>query len=354
MGLTQSQRAMIEKVRAVGSAELAVPLSDEICAYLAAVIVRDLGLNKRFSDVPSNISKFYCKDPPEKLALTKVPFWPLMERLSAIEPDSVTYFACLAAIHKARLKYARILQRQPIPTMDQVGPRGLLQFGMMSAKALTAFMLWRKWLYDIDNRAAQETGYLFEPIIAHAIGGVPVSAKKSPIRRHRDEKKGRQVDCIREKRAYEIKMRVTIAASGQGRWAEELDFPRDCRDSGYTPVLIVFDPSKNSKLRELSRTFEEQRGEVYVGKGAWKHLDEQAGKTMATFLESYVRVPIQALLEEIPEAGRLPEVTLAMTGDAFNVLVAGEKFEVYRSSPDLDLLTEKELPEDVDEELPGP
>jgi hypothetical protein len=30
-----------------------------------------------------------------------------------------------------------------------------------------------EWLYDIDNRSAQETGYLFEPILAAAIGGIP-------------------------------------------------------------------------------------------------------------------------------------------------------------------------------------
>ena len=29
-------------------------------------------------------------------------------------------------------------------------------------------------------------------------------------------------------KAYEFKLRVTIAASGQGRWKEELDFPSDC------------------------------------------------------------------------------------------------------------------------------
>ena len=44
-------------------------------------------------------------------------------------------------------------------------PRGLLQYGGMSPKTLAGFLLWRKWIFDIDNRAGQETGYLFEPII---------------------------------------------------------------------------------------------------------------------------------------------------------------------------------------------
>lgn len=94
---------------------------------------------------------------------------------------------------------------------------------------------------------------------------------------------GRQVDCIREKRAYEFNVRVTIAASGQGRWKEELEFPTDCQASGFVPVLIVLDPTPNPKLTELSRVFASAGGEVYIGAEAWKHLDIEAGPTMARF-----------------------------------------------------------------------
>jgi hypothetical protein len=45
---------------------------------------------------------------------------------------------------------------------------------------------------------------LFEPIIAAAIGGTPVSAGKSPVRRTANDKKGRQVDCLKGKLAYEM------------------------------------------------------------------------------------------------------------------------------------------------------
>src|SRR5207245_2002841 len=58
-----------------------------------------------------------------------------------------------------------------------------------------------------------------------------ISAKKSPIKRTDNPKFGRQVDCLDGKHAYEFKMRVTIAASGQGRFKEELDFARDCNQS---------------------------------------------------------------------------------------------------------------------------
>lgn len=58
---------------------------------------------------------------------------------------------------------------------------------------------------------------LFEPILAAALGGVPFPAKKSPVKRAEDPTKGRQVDCVVDRDAYEFKIRVTIAASGQGR-----------------------------------------------------------------------------------------------------------------------------------------
>ena len=88
------------------------------------------------------------------------------------------------------MKYANILRLQPIPTMDQVGPRGLLQYGSFSAEALTAFLLWRKWIFDIDNRAGQETGYLFEPIIAAAIGGTPASTCKESGQAYQERQEG--------------------------------------------------------------------------------------------------------------------------------------------------------------------
>ena len=148
-----------------------------VCCYLVAVIVSDLGLDKSFPEFAKSIRPFFGKEPLEDLALPGLDFWKLVERLLKADSNTDTYFSCLAMLHKCRLKYARILERQAIPTMDQVGPRGLLQYGTMSPRALTGFMLWRKWLFDIDNRAGQETGYLFEPIIAHLIGGVPVSAQ---------------------------------------------------------------------------------------------------------------------------------------------------------------------------------
>ena len=272
----------------------------------------------------------------------------------SVDPDADAYFDCLAYLHKARLKYERILQTQPVPTADQVGPRGLLQFGCLETKALTPFLLWRKWLFDIDNRAAQETGYVFEPIIARAIGGTPVPASKSPIRRQSDPKKGRQVDCVLGKKAHELKLRVTIAASGQGRWREELDFPSDCNASGYTPVLVVLDPTSNPKLTELQNKFLGEGGEVYVGHQAWTYLVSLAGTTMSRFLDQYVHLPLQGVLAAMPaDQEELPDMLLTMSREEFSVSISGESFVVKRKPRLEEASPPDSMPDDVDEEVPG-
>lgn len=57
--------------------------------------------------------------------------------------------------------------------------------------------------------------------------------------------------------AYEFKMRVTIAASGQGRFKEELDFARDCHFSqpSFTPILLVLDSTPSSRLDDLAAAY---------------------------------------------------------------------------------------------------
>lgn len=216
-----------------------------------------------------------------------------------LDEDFSTYLTCLMELHKRRRKYGLILQRQPLPTMVQVSPRALMEYGPdFPPEALASWLTWRKFFYDLDNRSAQETGYLFEPILAAAIGGEPKSAREKVVRRSEDATKGRQVDCWKIQSdgralAYELKLRVTIAASGQGRFAEELSFARDCRNSGAIPVLVVLDPTENNKLTGLQDAYRREGGHAFIGDDAWRHLEDQAGRTMASFIERYVREPVE-------------------------------------------------------------
>jgi hypothetical protein len=218
-----------------------------------------------------------------------------------LDDDFFMYLKCLTELHKRRRKYGLILQRQPLPTMVQVSPRSLVEYGSdFPPEALASWLTWRKFFYDLDNRSAQETGYLFEPILAAAIGGEPKSSRDKVVRRTGDNSKGRQVDCWKvlpdgTALAYELKLRVTIAASGQGRFAEELSFADDCRSSKVKPILVVLDPTENNKLTELQAAFRLHGGDAFIGDQAWSHLEDEAGPTMAHFIEKYVRQPVSEI-----------------------------------------------------------
>lgn len=343
--LTLAQRTLIEKARNVGNSEMAVPLSSEVCAYLCGVVAKDLNLGAEVPEIPQDLPAFFETWPVSALTLVGIPFEDLAAKVFALKRDSDTYFSCLATLHKSRLKYEQILQRQAFPTFDQVGPRGLLQFGSLPSPALAGMLYWRKWLYDLDNRAAQETGYLFEPILANAIGGTPVSAKRSPVKRQGDPAKGRQVDCVKQKLVYEFKIRVTIAASGQGRWGEELQFPTDCVGSGFTPVLVVLDPTPNPKLTDLVKAFDEVGGQTYIGDSAWQHLEAQAGPVMSVFLERYVRQPLSALLKDVPDL--LPPMTVRVAaGGNVEFEIGKDKLRVERTGEPVNA-DQEDMPDDV-------
>ena len=215
--------------------------------------------------------------------------------------DFLLYFRNICSLHQRRKKYQRILSEQPRPTVEQVGPRALLEYGICDIELLKSWMLWRKWIFDIDNRSGQETGYLFEPILASCIGGEPIGSRNSPVSRLNADgipvSGGRQIDCLvaEENTVYEFKLRVSVAASGQGRFSEELSFPREARAAGFTPVLLVLDPTPSNRLEELSRVFESVDGLVFLGEDAWKHIDEKAGSIMAKFVEKYIRPPLDAI-----------------------------------------------------------
>jgi len=247
-------------------------------------------------------------------------------RLGQSIPDFKTYLRCLSELHKRRRKYAMILKAQPVPTMVQISPRALVEYGGMEIEALASWLTWRKFFYDLDNRSAQETGYLFEPILAAAIGGEPKGARSRVVTRTLDKSKGRQVDCWKVdvdtdiKYAYEFKLRVTIAASGQGRMGEEVQFAKDCLNSGAVPVLVVLDPTPNHRLSELKAAFEANGGHAYIGDEAWRHLEDEAGETMAEFIERYVRKPITEVtyFETIDPDTQARNITLLDFGAKFN------------------------------------
>lgn len=323
MVLSQMQSALLAEAQSQSSGNLRVALDDPSCRAVLYQTARDLEVSNL--EIPKDLPTLFDANPPSSFRVAEGPSpRDLLESLVASDvPDTDSYFKCLAKLQKARLKYERILEAQPVPTMDQVGPRALLQYGASDASDLAALLVWRKFIYDLDNRSAQETGYLFEPILAAAIGGAPMSAKSSPIKR-REKPGGRQVDAIKGMTAYEFKIRMTIAASGQGRWGEELAFPADAQASGYTPVLIVLDPTPSAKLTELARTFANAGGHSFIGDAAWAHLEETAGVSMARFIERYVRLPLRLVLDgRGGDATEVPDITFALSKSELSISIEG-------------------------------
>ena len=108
------------------------------------------------------------------------------------------YLKNLSELWRRRFKFYNILKTQPFPLTEQIGLRCLLEYGNCEDTLLFSWMRWRKLIYDIDNRRAQETGYLFEPILASCLGGEPVSHRHSPVKRIDDDgnstAQGRQID----------------------------------------------------------------------------------------------------------------------------------------------------------------
>lgn len=308
MKLDAEESKLLTKVMTLGtSTNLPVVMNPSELTKLIGVVYRD---TNSFNDLEAALPGMWPKIDPkfdyyavkdewfiEPIELKPFDHVELMRLGTQQIPDFVTYLRCLSELHKRRRKYAKILSAQPIPTMVQVSPRALMEYGQIDAEALASWLTWRKFFYDLDNRSAQETGYLFEPILAAAIGGEPKSARTKVVKRTTDHNKGRQVDCWKispegKPLAYEFKLRVTIAASGQGRFGEELQFAQDCANSGAIPILVILDPTPNPRMHDLEAEYNSKGGRAYIGEAAWSHLEEEAGGIMATFIEKYVRKPL--------------------------------------------------------------
>ena len=231
-----------------------------------------------------------------------------LQKCGATNTDNAIYLYLknLSELYRRRFKYYNILRTQAFPHTEQIGPRCLLEYGNCEDDLLFSWMSWRKLIFDIDNRSAQETGYLFEPIIASCLGGESVSHRHSPVKRL-DENgnstaEGRQIDCYiaEEHEVYELKLRVTIAASGQGRFNEEMTFPHEAKAAGLRPILIVFDPTPSTLLDKLKDKYVSEGGTYAIGENAWNMLISRAGKEMGKYIEKYIRPPISKMEEEYP------------------------------------------------------
>jgi hypothetical protein len=115
--------------------------------------------------------------------------------------------------------------------------------------------------------------------------------------------------------------------------------------------LVVLDPTPNPRLTELQEVFRANGGDAFVGDAAWEHLEAEAGHVMGQFLERYVRQPIQSLLAAAPRA--LPPLTATDRGDSIELAVGGDLIRIARSRDTVAADDDEEIPDDVDDQVPG-
>ena len=308
MSATCQQRAFYKTFSQHGAGAAMVEIEPKAVVLLIHIAYLDIFENEPdwFLEPFSQLAKenFYTIT-AEKVA--ELPDMTVDDAISCLRLSGATntenviylYLKNLSELWRRRFKFYNILKTQPFPLTEQIGPRCLLEYGNCEDALLFSWMSWRKLIYDIDNRSAQETGYLFEPILASCLGGEPVSHRYSPVKRIDDNgnptNEGRQIDCyIEESReVYELKLRVTIA----GRFSEEMSFPYEARKAGLTPILIVFDPTPSSLLDRLKAKYVEEGGRCAIGEDAWNMLTDRAGREMGKYIVKYIKPPISKMDE---------------------------------------------------------
>ena len=298
-------------------------LSDQEMAYLVVRTIVDLDLQDDFPEIENHIISLpEIYDLGFSEGVVNVDLIQLLTRFTDHENDcSIGYLMSVRELYIRRKKWRSILRTQQIPDIATLSSRVLLEYGMVETTQLVTLMRLRKFFFDLDNRLAQETGYTFEPMMASCLGGVSVSHRNSPF--------NRQIDCMieEERLVYEMKIRITIAASGQGRWGEELSFPEQAESAGYTPILLVFDPTPNQKLTEISQVFLDSGGQVFLGEEAWEHVASRANRCMEIFFRRYVRPPLDDLIRSI---GNLESIQFSMSESEMQFLIGTSVYSFPR------------------------
>lgn len=326
-----------------GSGDAQVRISANEVAMLTVLTMSDLQLpipnGCRAFDVAC-VKGFYYVDDKDVSALPDISDDDCFEMMSScgvtdINSVSFLYLKNLCDLYRRRVKYSNILSSQCFPSANQVMPRSLLEFGHCDNQLLADWIQWRKLLFDFDNRCAQETGYLFEPILSSCLGAESVSAIHSPVKRIDESgnisNKGRQIDCYlpEEREVYELKMRVTIAASGQGRFSEEMSFPYEAMKAGLTPILVVFDDNSSVLLSKLCKRYEECGGRFYIGEAAWNMLKDKAGKEMGLFIDNYIYPPFDAMEREMKPMPN--DIVLSSRENSITISNKNSEYKFFRT-----------------------
>lgn len=119
------------------------------------------------------------------------------------------------------------------------------------------------------------------------------------------------------------------AASGQGRFSEELSFPYEAHVAGLKPILIVFDSTPSTLLGKLKAKYVEEGGAYAIGEDAWNMLSDRAGDEMGKFIVKYIKPPISKM--EDANINLPQDIQLSVASEKLSIQdTCGNKYQIPR------------------------
>lgn len=133
-------RKIVADARSLGP----ITMSDRELARLVAIVLRDLGHEDRIPEWARDV-------PPDDYFEVPLSWFTQDEHrpfdfgrfflgcCEAVQGFAII-FRCITKLHRHRRKFEVILRTQPLPTMDQVARRGLLEFGKLPIEGLASWL----------------------------------------------------------------------------------------------------------------------------------------------------------------------------------------------------------------------
>ncbi|PIL21920.1 hypothetical protein P775_02005 [Puniceibacterium antarcticum] len=132
------------------------------------------------------------------------------------------------------------------------------------------------------------------------LAGKAYSSENSPVRSIKAGRR-RAVSCVSGNFVYQIKSNALQLGPECTSPLEELSLPADCRSSGFTPRLFIFDKvprhsafgdTHSWALSMLTKNYLAQGGDVFIGEDCcWDHLEEKASASMRLVINKIARGP---------------------------------------------------------------
>src|SRR5215218_7121995 len=136
-------RRSLQKARRMTTGNLKIDIGWPTIAGLALRVALDRGYDilGRYESVA--VPDFFSVIDQEEWSSTGVNPDDVVAWIEGIDRHNAVYLELLVRLFARRVKYRRILVTQAFATSDQVGPRTLLEHGLLDGAALSSLVVWR-------------------------------------------------------------------------------------------------------------------------------------------------------------------------------------------------------------------